>query len=262
MNNQIQQQQNIIAMWQAMFAENNIDPKKLTKLTKNQRKRLCQKINKELKKTKGKKRKAKGKSAYIFFCIEARETHSEEFKEIGNQRQIMKRLGELWREAKESGNVDKYVKLAEEDRQRVSDETDDESEADSPREEEQEEAQVPVEAPKKPKRASSTYIYFCRLWRPALFNISPRGKTKALGLLWKTFKKACESGDKWEPDACVVENSEMIEEWQESMTEKKEELVELTNKDKERYSSEMEAWNAANGNVIPQRSDSDDESSE
>lgn len=249
MNNQIQNEMNIAAELIDMFNENGVDLQKLLKLSVTQKRKLCDNIKKTLKKKKGKKRKPKGKSAYIFFCTEARKIHAEEFKELDNQRQVMKRLGELWREAKKEGNVEKYEKMAKKDKQKVSEENSESENEDSEKEEER-------VAAKKPKRASSSYIFFCREWRDELEEMSPREKTKVLGSLWKSFKKAYTKKTDWEPESDGIANKDKLEEWIEDMKSKMEGLLELTKKDKKRYDNELQAWESENGNAV---SDSESE---
>ena len=225
MNNQIQNDQNNANEIIEMFTENGVDIQKLLKLSATQKRKLCDNIKKTLKKKKGKKRKPKGKSAYIFFCTEARKIHAEEFKELDNQRQVMKRLGELWRKAKKEGNVEKYEKMAEKDKQKFSEENSESENEDSEKEEE-------VRLTKKPKKASSSYIFFCREWRDELQEMSPREKTKVLGSLWKSFKKAHSKNTDWEPESDGISNKDKLEEWVEDMKAKMEGLLELTRKDK------------------------------
>ena len=66
----------------------------------------------------------RGRSAYIFFCSDAREGVKEELGDVKPQ-EVMRELGVRWRALKESSRkgdktkVEKYNKMAEEDKERA-----------------------------------------------------------------------------------------------------------------------------------------------
>ena len=157
--------------------------------------------------TKDPNKPKRGRSAYIFFCSEARQGVKEELGDVKPQ-EVMRALGARWRELKDSSNktdkakVEKYTKMAEEDKERASKELDEYV----PPTEEELEAAKPKRGRKtskkksdKPKRGRSAYIFFCSSVRPGVKNDNPdldaKEITKLLSEMWSDLKEEDDSED-------------------------------------------------------------------
>ena len=172
----------------------------------------------------------RGKSAYIFFCSDAREGVKEELGDVKPQ-EVIRELGVQWRALKESQKksdktkVAKYNKMAEEDKERAAREM----ETYVPPTEEELLANKPKRGRKstkkksdKPKRGKSAYLFFCGEMRQELKEEFPDadGKeiTRMLGERWSELKD-----DKDREDELSK-------------------YEELAKEDKERYDKEMESY--------------------
>lgn len=73
-------------------------------------------------KGKGKKKANSGpkraKSAYIFFCDDFRQKVRKSLPETSSNTDVTKELGKRWNELRDAGKVSKYVKMADNDRER------------------------------------------------------------------------------------------------------------------------------------------------
>lgn len=144
----------------------------------------------------------RGKSSYIFFCVEQREKIKKSHPEM-EAKDIIKELGNRWKDLSDEKKV-KYVKMAEEDKERFSHEMGNYT-------------PPPESATSKkssgPKRGLTSYIFFCKDRRDTIKGENPEMSTKditaELGRLWKSLSE-----------------------------EEKAPYVELANNDKHRYESE------------------------
>ena len=142
----------------------------------------------------------RGKSAYIFFCGEARTEVKEDMGDAKPQ-EVMRELGVRWRTLKESSKKsDKtklatYTKMAEEDKARSTQEMETYV---PPSEEELLEAKpkrgrkTTKKKSDKPTRGRTAYIYFCSENRTEVKEenegVDGKGITKLLGELWAELK--------------------------------------------------------------------------
>ena len=145
-------------------------------------------LSSNLPKEKVKKRKDKdapkrGKSSYIFFCIENRQKVKDKNSDL-SAKDITKELGSIWREL--SNKAKKvYEKHASEDKERYVEEMKGYVRPTH--------LDIGVDSKKKkrkgPKRGLSSYIYFCKEQRPFVKennnDMSAKEITTELGRLWK-----------------------------------------------------------------------------
>ena len=113
-------------------------------------------ISKTEKKSKKKTKRTGPKracSSYIFFCKEMRTTIKEEQPEM-ESKDIMSELGTRWNKAKTAGKIDKWVKMAAEDKQRYKDEVSSGSEVD----EGEDEIVMETRARKKTRKAKAKVV--------------------------------------------------------------------------------------------------------
>ena len=127
----------------------------------------------------------RAKSGYILFCIDKREEIKNDNPEMSGK-EILKELGRVWREDLPDNIKDMYNKKSEDDKVRYKQEMT---------------VYTPpdlgfVATSKKnakregPKKALSSYIFFCKEYRQILKNeesgLSPKEITSALGAKWKS----------------------------------------------------------------------------
>ena len=172
----------------------------------------------------------RGRSAYLFFCGEARAEVKEEMDDAKPQ-EVMRELGVRWRTLKESSKKDDktklatYTKMAEEDKARSAQEMEIYV---PPSEEELLEAK-PKKSRKttkkksdKPTRGRTAYIYFCTENRAEVKEenegVDGKGITKLLGELWAELK----------------DNDDREDELQK--------YKDMATEDKKRYEAEMESY--------------------
>jgi high mobility group protein B2 len=206
----------------------------LTEFVKNNMK--VKAIKKTDKKKKDPDAPKKNCSSYIFFCKDTRDTVKEDNPEFKGT-EVTKELGRLWRELDEEGKAP-FVEKAEADKVRYTKEMEGytPSEGFSAGESEGKGKKGKAKKARKPgpKRASSSYLFFCKEQRSKVKDSYPdmdaKDVTRELGRMWK-----------------------------EDMTPKKKKKFEnLAAEDKARYESEKESW------VDPkaEQSDSDNGSEE
>jgi hypothetical protein len=170
----------------------------------------------------------KGRSAYIYFCSEAREEIKADLGDV-KPHEVMKELGVRWRTLKESSdetdknNMAKFVKMSSDDKARASEEMETYV---PPSEEELAAIDKPKRGRKtkkksgKPIKSRSAYIYFCGSVRESVKEENPdmigSEITKILSELWKIAKE--ENGEEFQT------------------------CKEMSDKDKIRYAEEMETY--------------------
>ena len=155
------------------------------------------------KKVKDPNKPKRGNSAYIFFCKDKREEVKDSMTD-STPRTVTKELGARWNTAKAAGEISKYEKMAKDDKVRYQDEM-----ADYTPPTEDEWAELTAKTKKKskkkkkrtgPKRACSSYIFFCKEMRATIKEENPTIESKEimkeLGVRWNTAKTAGEV-EKW-----------------------------------------------------------------
>ena len=178
----------------------------------------------------------RGKSAYLFFCADYRDSVKKELGDDSKATDVTKELGVRWNALKESKSkndkqkITKYEKLAEEDKARYETEKSD---------------YVPPETDDKPtrrggkkntvdkngpKRAKSAYLFFCETHRNTVKSENPEMKateiTSELGRRWNELKEDSSRKDEY----------------------KKYETLAL--EDKERYTSEKSSMNTVQDSEV------------
>lgn len=155
-------------------------------------KTLCNKL--DSKKSKDPNAPKHAKSAYLFFCQENREAVKKTLGKEAKATEITKELGKRWGLLKAKGekHTTKYVKMAEEDKQRY---------------DQQKSEYVPSEEfttksrkrdPNAPRRAKSAYLFFCDEFRSVVSKeLGPDSKatdvTRELGRRWNELKATSET---------------------------------------------------------------------
>lgn len=106
----------------------------------------------------------KAKSAYIFFCKEKRAEVKEKNDEL-NPKEITSELGRLWNLIKGTNKAQKYIDMAEEDKERYKNESNNEETKEEPKEKKKPKKQLPKKKEdkeeKKPKKMTA-YNLFCK----------------------------------------------------------------------------------------------------
>jgi hypothetical protein len=171
-------------------------------------------------KSRAKKAKNSPKNAsgpYIFFCKEERELVKKEMPEL-TAKEIMAELGKRWKEIKDTDEVEKYKKMAEEDKIRYTEEmktyipTEDDMEK-KPR---KPRAKKDKNAPKNPKNA---YMFYCEKNRENIKKKNPELKGKDI-------------------------TTKLAEEWKKIKdTVKAKKYAKMVEEDKKRHSEEIEEYN-------------------
>ena len=133
-------------------------------------------LNTSSKKVKDPNAPKRGKTSYIFFCLEHRD-HIKKKNPDMSAKDIIKELGTLWRNTP-NDKKQKYVKMAESDKERYSGELTDYVPAHTDHSEQ-----------KLPKRSLTSYIFFCKEQRNLLKDqqttLSTKDITTELGKKWK-----------------------------------------------------------------------------
>jgi hypothetical protein len=191
-----------------------------------------EKITKKTRKTSPKdpNKPKRGRSAYIYFCSENRATIKDGMEEDARPADVMREMGAIWRELKDSTSeeslesIKKYSRMASDDKKRHAKEM----ESYVPLNEDEISALKPKKSTKKsstkkngsPKRARSAYIFFCSELRSKIKDENPdaisKDILKMLGALWSEYKE------------------------EEEHTEDYERFKEMASQDKDRYKQEME----------------------
>uniref|UniRef100_A0A6C0CXU1 HMG box domain-containing protein n=1 Tax=viral metagenome TaxID=1070528 RepID=A0A6C0CXU1_9ZZZZ len=126
------------------------------------------------------------KSAYIFFCNENREKIKNSDPSISSKN-VMTELGSLWNKLKDTNQkeVDRFTKLAEQDKQRYKKEMD----SYVPEDSEQNSNKSKKDGP---KRSKSAYMFFCEDERSKVTQANPSFSAKEvvseLGKRWNNVK--------------------------------------------------------------------------
>jgi hypothetical protein len=137
----------------------------------------------QLKKVKDPKAPKRGKSSYIYFCVDKRPAVNESNPDM-SAKEIIKELGRVWREDTSDDEKDRYSKLSNDDKDRYVNEM---------------KGYTPppnvgnvIEKKAKrsgPKRGLTSYIFFCKDQRAILkeedSNLSTKDVTSELGKRWK-----------------------------------------------------------------------------
>ena len=162
---------------------------------------------KDSKKKSDPKASKRGKTAYIYFCSDKRAEAKNELGDDAKATEVTALLGKMWKELKEdedrSDEMEKYTKLAAEDKARCEikvavESTDDELvEEDKP---------VAKKSDTKPKKKMTGYTYFCQITRESVKEDNPEMKatevTKELARLWKELSD--EDKKEWSDSAAHV----------------------------------------------------------
>ena len=161
----------------------------------------------------------RGKSSYIFFCLENREKIKKSNPDM-SAKDIIKELGRLWRDLSVD-KKEKYIKMSQNDKERYSGEINEYTPSENYANDKK--------RTKKdgPKRSLTSYIFFCKEYRTLLKeqqpNLSTKEITSELGKRWKTLTD----------DQKIPYND-------------------LADEDKTRYDSEKTSW------TVPKNSSDDD----
>lgn len=155
------------------------------------------KNKKETKKEKTKKPKdapKNARSAYIFFSTEKRAEVKEQNQEL-TSKEITVKLGEMWKEIKDTPEAEKYIQLALNDKDRYKEEmahyvpSDSDSESVASNKSKKPRAKKPKDAPKSVR---SAYMYFCQATRGSVKEEFPTLASKEitvkLGEMWQKIK--------------------------------------------------------------------------
>jgi hypothetical protein len=166
------------------------------------KKKESKKESKKVSKKDSKKPK-RANSAYIYFCSDKRANVKDKNDNI-KAKETNALLREMWKELQEDENrsheMEKYTKLAEDDKARYNKEikehitsTDDDILPDK----------KGIKDPDAPKKNNTSYIYFCSHRRPDAKrtlgeNVKATEVTKLLGKMWKELKEDKDRSDEME----------------------------------------------------------------
>jgi len=152
----------------------------------------------------------RGKTAYNYFCSDKRAEAKEELGVEAKATEVTSLLGKMWKELKEdddrSEEMDKYKKLAADDKARYEDEN--KKVVDSSDDELVDDKPVVKKSKKvvddtKPAKSKTGYTYFCQSTRESVKDDNPEMKatevTKELARLWKELSK--EDKQEWSDSA-------------------------------------------------------------
>lgn len=140
----------------------------------------------------------RGKSAYLFFCADRRESVKESLGAESKATDVTRRLGELWNQLKDSKKASDKKELQRFEAQAAEDKTRYEGEKAEYVPVEVEETEKPKRRGGKkkdstgPKRGQSAYLFFCAANRAQVKEDNPDFKatevTSELGRLWNMLK--------------------------------------------------------------------------
>ena len=193
--------------------------KHLTEIEKSVKK-TAKKTSKSVKKKKDPAAPKKNCSSYIFFCKDMRESVKSENPGLKGT-EITKEIAKLWKGLEED-DKGPFIEKAEADKQRFLDEMKSYTPSEGFSNEESEGKTKTAKTKKArkpgPKKASSSYLFFCKEHRSKVKTLYPdmdsKDITRELGRVWK-----------------------------EEMTDKKKKKFEkLAAEDKARYEEEKESW--------------------
>lgn len=135
----------------------------------------------------GKKKKdpeapKRGKSSYIFFCIENRDIVKNKNPNM-DAKEITKELGRIWKNDLSDKDKHRYINMSEKDTKRYKKEL----ESYSP-------SEVYTKQPSGPKKGLSSYIFFCKEYRLKVKEENPdmsaKDITSELGKLWRNMSES------------------------------------------------------------------------
>jgi predicted RNA-binding protein YlxR (DUF448 family) len=131
----------------------------------------------------------RNKTAYIYFCSDKRAEAKSELGDDAKATEVTALLGKMWKELKEdddrSDELEKYTKMAADDKARYENETKKVDEEDKPAKP----VGKKVVDDTKPAKSKTGYTYFCQSNRESVKDDNPEMKatevTKELARLWK-----------------------------------------------------------------------------
>ena len=221
----------VLSFFEENFSEENVSLEKFEELwmdedMQNNLRELC--VMKYVKhKKKDPNAPKRGKSSYLFFCIDNREQVKNKLGEDAKATDITRELGVLWNKLKNSNKasdkkkIEKYVNAAKEDKSRY---------------EEEKKLYVPPsedEIPKyrgkkkkyksNKKRPKSAYLLFCSDMREQVKSENPTYKptevTSRLGILWNKLKNSDKASDKKKMETYVNAAKEERNQYEEEQKE-------------------------------------------
>ena len=141
----------------------------------------------------------RGKSAYLFFCAEYRDSVKKELGVDSKATDVTKELGSRWNILKQGKSktdkqkIVKYEKMAEEDKSRYETEKSEYVPPESSGDEKSSRRGGKKKLNNGQKRAKSAYLFFCDEYRNIIKNENPEIKatdiTSELGRRWKELKE-------------------------------------------------------------------------
>jgi hypothetical protein len=164
-----------------------------------------------LKKVKDPDAPKRGKSSYIYFCVEKRDEIKKANPDM-SAKEIIKELGRVWREDVPDKDKARYTKLSDADKARYEEEMKDYTPPPG--------VDKVVEKKSKragPKRALTSYIFFCKDQRAVLKDEKSKLSTKEL-------------------------TAELGKRWRELSEKDRKPYEKLATKDKDRYEKEKSDW--------------------
>jgi hypothetical protein len=176
--------------------------------------------DKKVKKVKDPNAPKRAKSSYLFFCAAERIVIKDEGSEL-SAKDVTSELGRRWNLLKEKGadSLKGYAVLAAEDKERYALEK---AEYIPPPDICLINKGKKIKDPNAPKRAKSSYLFFCASERIVLkednSNLSAKDVTSELGRRWNLLKEDSDRSDELET------------------------FTQMAVEDKERYATEKEAW--------------------
>lgn len=173
----------------------------------------------QLKKVKDPEAPKRGKSSYIYFCVDKRPEIKEANPEM-SAKEIIKELGRVWREDTSDSDKARYAKMSEDDKSRYTEEMKDYTPPPNV-------GNVIEKKSKRsgPKRGLTSYIFFCKDQRAILKEEDPDLSTKDV---------TAELGKRWK-----------------ALSEKdRKPYDKLASKDKARYEKEKASWVEPDGDSV------------
>ena len=131
----------------------------------------------------------RGKTSYIFFCIEQRPEIKKANPEL-DAKSITKELGRMWREELDEKSKAKYIQLAKDDNIRYKEEM----KTYTPPPVEYMPEKKKKKTPTGPKRPMSSYLAFCKSKRSELKESGEKITTKELTEIWNNMEEVDKKG--------------------------------------------------------------------
>lgn len=164
-----------------------------------------------LKKAKDPNAPKRGKSSYIFFCVDKRQDVIDANPDM-SAKEVIKELGRVWREETSESDKEKYVSQSVADKERYEAEMTDYTPPDTGFVTEKKKVKR-----KGPKRGRTAYIFFCTEQRPLIKEENPELNTKEV-------------------------TSQLGVQWNALSEKEKKPYTKLAEKDKARYENEKSEW--------------------